>query len=524
MTNYKEYPITGFSSVELAHAKTILRQLDPETFDALDYYGIQANDQQYGTNFNGSKINKCHFKKCIFKEVDFLGTTGASSSFKNCVFKNCNITNACFDFADFSGSEFVAEDKIGDISASGFAHANLSRVKLNGISISACSFENSYFKNAVICDCSLKHCSFENASFEDTSFKSLDLSRTSLDFSTMNRITFRKVTLSPIGILHSFGGLYEVERNAENVTFKFPSSNVELTYADLISKLEGMQAFFFYVKDFFALSALNIYFGNHDQAYQYLGMGLVHSLNYRDFRMIGYYCKLASLNHFFTKRQLINLYNNLRSSSINETMTSHEYNVYLYEMDRIKRMLIDNPFGLPQMKISLITNIDSKEITLISEILEYLDKTIEEYLPQGSKHITLQHNSPFQFEIFLSDSLVTLYECALALSTGLFGLTTFIAKIQKMVTEHHKIKGLKLDNKLKELDIERRKSQSVRDNNYILESQENSLPFPRANTTKRIVSISFSIYTDIELPEELREVTISQQFFCKIDKGNSLEI
>ncbi len=511
MDDSGEHDIAGFSSVEVMRAESIMRKIDPARIDSLNYLGMKGRRQNYNKYFDGSKIVKSHFSKCTFSEVSFLGTAGAASSFSECVLQDCQIKNACFDFSDFSKSELISNDFTFNIAASGFANTNFSNTKLKGIILEGCNFENSYFRNAYLSNIKPFHCNFENVDFENAILEDVDLTMATIDFSILKKTVFKNVIVSPTGILHSFGGMKDVEDQNKSVIFKFPSSSKEISFSELILLLEDIQAYFYKINDFFALSTINIYFGNHDLAYQYIGMGLAYSLQYKDFRMIEYYCKLASLNHFFTRHQLQLLYNRLKSNQSIGIMTSHEYNVYRYELDRFKRLLIDTPFGLPQMIISVQTNIDHSESSVASEILNYLNDIVVKRMPQAPNYIQVRHNSPFLFDIFLSDSLASLYNFALLLAASFIGLTSSITKIQKIITEHYKIKSLKLDNKLKELDIERTKLQnsSQMENNHVAQDAYANLP-PRI-ALGRIVSLSLSVTTDSDLPKVLRELTFNNR-------------
>ncbi|WP_161625357.1 pentapeptide repeat-containing protein [Maridesulfovibrio hydrothermalis] len=486
-----------------------MRQFDPSLFDSIDYSGMQACEQSYGKEFDGSKIKKAHFTKCFFNEVSFLGTSGASSSFEECVLKNCQIKNSCFDFSNFTKSDHSK----ADIAASSFAYTNFAKSNLDGITFRGCNFESSYFKNASLRNSNCWDCSFENAHFENSVFENIDLSRTNIDFSIMENVSFKNVKLPLVGILHSFGGLENAEKNSDNILFKFPASDVEITFSELVSKLEDIQAFFSKTNDFFTLSTINIYFGKHDLAYEYLKKGLRYSLAQKDFRMIGYYCKLASLNLFFTKKQLRNLYEGLKSDSIVQILTEHEYQAYSYELDRIKRMLIDSPFGLPEMKITLATDIHPEEVTVTAEMFSYLNEAIEEYAPQASDHMIFRHNSPYLIELILSDSAVVLGNLALAVLKGFLGATSAVMAVQKVYDGYYRTEGVKLDNKYKRLEIEEKERLLQKHPAHVHTRQNKKKFLPSTPLKRRVKSVNIMMHAKREasVPKQFRELTIMKE-------------
>lgn len=163
--------------------------------------------------------------------------------------------------------------------------------------------------------------------------------------------------------------------------------------------------------------------------------GLHYCLGNRNFRMLRYLCKLASRNHFFTKKQLRQMYDTLRYHEGTHSMTHHEYQVFLFEMDGIKKLLIDRPFDASQMTITIKTGISSDDMDSAAAVLAVINKAIETYAPQASTHVTMRHNSPFIFEIFSSDSVTTLYNLLVQLSIVFYGETILLSPVITEITK-----------------------------------------------------------------------------------------
>lgn len=506
MSKNEQTSLVEFSSIEIERAEQLLRRLDPVRFNHTGYFGLNAKNRSFGSEFDGEKIKRCHFQECDFSKVQFIGTEGGSCSFKKCTLKDCTIRDTNFDLVSFHGSSFVSEDNGFSASSSGFSYANFEDATLDGIEVEGCTFDSSNFDDARIKNIHFKFCNFENSSFNRTTFENVDLSNASIDYSVMKEARFKNVTLSLKGILHTYFGLQNIQNYPDEIQLKFPSSNVQISFSEFIEQLEDLQAFFYGIHDYFSLSVINIYFGNHEKAYQYLGMGLKHSLQFKEFRMIGYYCKLASLNHFFDREQLRQLYEGLKSDELISSMTNHEYHVYLFEMDRIKRLLIDRPFGLPQINISVKTDIIPENTVLSSEMVAYINTSLERYLPNSSNFLTVRHNSPFEFGIQLSDNLQNLFEFTVLFSSAFFGITKGISSLQKIITDKLKINAQKLDNELKrreielkELEIQERKRKLVKANEIM----------PSTTLAQQVKSIEFTTQTEINLPDGLRHFSFS---------------
>jgi uncharacterized protein YjbI with pentapeptide repeats len=517
MTDLRASSFDGFSNVDIIRAESLMRKLDPGRFDQIDYFGLEATGHTYGKEFDGEKIKKCHFELCTFSDVAFVGATGASCSFRNCTLINCVVRDTCFDFADFSGTTISVNTQGENIQSSGFAYSNFSDARIYNVEFRGCNFDSSNFGRTHITNSSFKFCNFENACFDGTTFTNTDLSNASIDFSMLRDVTFNNVKLSMISLLHSFYGLQNAEKFSASTVVKFPSSDVEIGFPEFIDKLTDMQPFFFKINDFFSLSTSSIYFGDHDIAYKYIRQGLSHSLKYRDFRMIGYYCKLASLNHFFTRDQLKQLYEGLRSDNIVQSMTSHEYDVYTFELDRIRRILIDRPFGLPQVSITIATSISQDDIYGASLLTAHLTRLLKTHLPQSNNYITMRHNSPFDFIITISDHISQLYGCALLISTSIFGITPVILRYQKIIYEQLRIEGQKLEVEKKKIEVEMAKLDAdIKRGRQAAPSSELSLipasgpQYLPSEQADRVLSVELRVSADVNVDQRIRELTFTR--------------
>ena len=497
-----------YSSFETMTSEAFMKELDPNRFDKINYFGLVERGQVYGSDFHGSKIKKCHFTRCEFNDVSFTGTSGSSSSFKECVLNNCHIRNANFDFADFQGSRFLNDTNVPNIVSTGFNHSNFSHAAWEGVRFSGCSFDSGRFENTHVRDSECTNCNFENVHFENAVFENIDLSKASLDFSTMNNVTFNNVVLQLPGILHAYRGLENVERYGRNVSFKFPDSKVVISFSKLLENLEKMQPFFCRVNDFFVPANIQIFRGNNEQALEFIRSGVIHSLQFMDFRMIGYYCKLASLHYTFKNESLRQLYEMLQSDEIIEKMTPHEYQTYLFEMDRIKRLLIDRPFGQAQLKVSIETDITFNEVD-DSKIVSTLFGTVHEAAPQSNHHLEVRHNSPYWFDLLISGSHTDLFTYCGYFFGGFMLLTTIASTYQKLVNQHYVNKIKKIEAKEKEVDFDtkRKRNRLERDDfiTALLLKERKDAVSPIAD---RIVGVTVTFVTAQDVPKGLRKFTL----------------
>jgi len=530
-----------FTKYEREEAINILKELDPVRFSESDYYAVDISNKEFDSAFSGNKIRKSRFTSCKFNEVIFYGTAGTSSAIVGCEFIGCTVENAGFDFVDFTSTHFGVGDSITKIESSGFAYSNFSDSKILNVICSGSNFDNAYFNRTLIKNARLKHCKFENAHFINVSFENVDLSNLGFEFALFENINMNNAVLPYMGVLQSFNLLQEIYKQPEMVSLKFPDSEITISAQEFFKHIDKLQSYFYEKRDFFVLANINIFMGNQKQSFMYIMMGLNDSIEKSDFRMIRYLCKLASTNHFFTRNQLREIYEYLNLPKITERFNHHDYQIYFHEMDKIKRVLIDNPFELPQIVISVKTTIPAEDSENAGLLIASLSKFIDLIAPQSINYLTLRHNSPNIIEIFSSDNLNALYNTMAVLAFICLGVSSTVFNLRN---EFIGYKTKKLDYKDKEIDYEfKKKSFETRLEREMLETEklrkevfsqnesecyeklklaseqniENDLEsFYLADiipeTVKRqISSLSFSIKTDSVIPIELRSGSITRE-------------
>lgn len=547
-----------FSKTELNTAEQILEKFGSQRFASEDYY----YNVVYKKKFDGSKddinFRKLKHLECTFNNMTFNGTDGISSLLFDCTLTGCEFNNAGLDMSDFTQTRFMPSEKNTKINNSSFTDSNFMDSLFYKVQAEGCSFQNSTFEDAKIDNCNFNCCNFENSKFKNTCFNEVDLTTVCIDFAEFDNVTVHDTKFSIWGILWSFGGLQIIKKYENDVKLGLPNSIEYMTGSDFLNQLEQIEAHFYYKKDFFSLANINIYLGKQENAFFYIKNGLLYNLQIKNFRMIKYLCKLASNNYFFSKKQLSQLYYALQSSEVLRCMTSFEYKVYMNEMYGIKKLLIDNPFGQPQIVIRISTDINDNEYDLLSELLRYLEKATSEYAALSSHYLTLRHNSPYYIELFNSDSLANLYSFLTNLVIGICGYipqinallsayinikklqsgdTALIKKIkeaelqlkreqlktQQMTSDllllekekkENEIQNQKLENELLKLEIEKKRKEldELMDDNEskesLIDSVQNNMPPLPTRIQERIINISYSIYTENFLPFNLRENSI----------------
>ncbi len=558
MNSISTKDLLPFSGMELKNAEHILEKFGSRRFSSEDYYYNVVFKKEYDGSTDDISFRKLKHLECIFSNIKFDGTDGTSSLLVDCSLKGCQFNNAGFNMSDFTQTRFEPSEKNTQILNSSFVDSNFMECSFQKVGAEGCSFQISTFEDVIINNCNFNCCNFENAKFKNTFFKDADLTAACIDFSEFDNARIHNTKFSYWGILWSYGGLQIVKKYQETVKLGLPNSDEFINGIDFLNQLEQIQAHFYYKKDYFSLANINIFLGNQEKAFLYVRDGLLYNLQIKNFRMIKYLCKLASNNHFFSKKQLSQLYYALQSNEFLKSMTSFEYKIYMNEMNDIKKLLVDNPFGQPQIVIRISTNIGDDEYGLLTELLGYLEQVMARVTVQSNHYITIRHNSPFSLELFNSDNLVNLYSLLAALVIGIWGcipqindlLSAFIniKKIQSNDTDLTKkikenelqlkkeelksqqitndlllldkerkqdeIQTQKLENELLKLEIEKLHKElnslmdTPEDGKAIGDMLQNNIVVLPTQIQERIVNISYSTHTEQPLPYNLRENSI----------------
>lgn len=441
-----------FTKIEQNIAEDLLKEFAPnELVYSTSTRSHPIENKKFDKNFCGRLVRQPQFRNCTFTEVDFSGIDGTASGWINCKINNSLFKDAGMNYSDFSGSHFLLDTRIIN---TGCSECNFTNTLFQNSVCDGTTFDRSFFINSIIKDCKFTHCSFIDGTFRNTAIENTVLTQASLEYATFQNITWGDNTILPFwGILKSYNGLDSIKKTQNKVYIQASINGSKILCERFIEMLNDLQPYFWKRKDFFVLANINIFLGHQKTALKYMLEGLRYSLDNRDFRMIRHLCELAANNHFFTREQLHLLYNILTSNDTLLKMNDHEYQIYIDELDTIKRLLIDNPYSMPQMVITYKTDYPDDTYEYLFCLVNFIEKSIKKYLPQASYYFTVHRNSPPTAEIFLSDTLINLYYFFVA-TTPLLIITA--GKALSGLKSLLETQGIDLDNKIKRKELERK--------------------------------------------------------------------
>uniref|UniRef100_UPI0040570416 pentapeptide repeat-containing protein n=1 Tax=Agathobacter sp. TaxID=2021311 RepID=UPI0040570416 len=479
-----------FSKLELQSACNLLNTIVPLEPLRDETHSFKGNGKKYGNEFNGSLMRTGMYYDCIFADVNFYGTAGNNSVFDYCNLENCKIIDANFKYSKFTNSELSIHSEASTYDYSDFSDATVSQSSLDSSSFTECYFNNTTFKDFII-----KNCEFKSSLFINCTFANIDFSMATFDYAEFDNSIFDNVTLPFFGILNLIRG-FDIIVNQKNIFFKAASSNYVVSSYEYINIIRQLKPVFFYENNFLALANIYTYDGEIQNAYASILNGLEVSCKTKNFSMIHHLCRFASLNNYFTSKQLKEFYKFIEENLNVYKLGYVEYHNYLNELYLAKKLLIDCPHNRDIMEINIQATFCYKDHKKLMETLRLIDLTLEEYAPNSTNHITIRHNSPPSITIILSDNIYILYLAFLALQLVLCKSLNGIEKIQNLIRNKNEIKLQKLDEELKKLEIQKKK----------LEIEQESKESPSILLPRDFKEISYIVDANGNWPQELRKM------------------
>lgn len=412
----------------------------------------------YSGDYTRKSLKRSNLTRCNFINANFTRVAATGSKFLKSDFLNCIISGANFQYCDFSGSSIKTENKEIILDGSNFSESIFSDSKLLDLSIVACSFSQVLFYNSIIKNCEIKSTTFENSTFINCKFENLELRNLNLEFTEFKNVKMKNVVLPFSQMPYTFGGLtYLFDTNDTVYLSSKINQDKKITVNEYKKSLNHLEKYYLSINEFFPLT--NIYLAQKklDYAYQSIVNGLVYSVQTKDFRMLKFFCRLASISDCFSSTQLHELYNKIHEIIPAEHLDVNELHNYEIHIGEIRTLLLNNKANKLTAQISLKTNIENQNSIDLGYLIKILNETIR--LSDNDLKwdlIEIRHNSPYELFLQVSSSDYTL------IVSSIVFVYTVLMKSNKLYQEfcntalkHLDVKKKVLENKnLKKLKDE----------------------------------------------------------------------
>lgn len=422
-----------FSPVEIDAAIKLAQAVDPDEPQGIKTLGQYIRHEHFGADTHAHALKGKKFIDCSFFRLSILGTNVSNAALTNCGLEQCEVVNSNLKYSDFSGSRLQLSGVSSSFDSSDFSCATICNSHLEG-----CSFSESYFWGAKIQNSTFLSSELTSAVFLQTSIENVDMSQANLEYSEFEQTVFLNVSLPYWGILHVTKGFHEI-LSAPDVWFVTPDGAHRVKRDQYLEETSLLRPYFYYKKDFLALANLYIFEGDNTNAYYAVLCGLEYAANIGSLKLMRNLCRLASLNSFFSKAQMYELYQRIEASLANTNLSPMQYKNYTQELDLAKHFLIDCPLDQDSISITVRTSIPSTNYQKLSAMLKTLDAVIAETAPMAVSHMEVRHNSPIEIVVQVSGALFQLLTVFAVLDFIFDKTTSYIEKIQNIILNHREM-------------------------------------------------------------------------------------
>lgn len=364
-------------------------------------------------SFNGALFNNTIFGDCKLLNCNMQSSSLQSSSFNNCILSGSNLSQSYIWDTQFNNSQILGTTLLQSV------------------------ITNSYFNN-----CEIKSVSFENCLISETYFANIRLADLNMEYAQFSNIHSENAIYPFAQIPYIFNGLQYILNTKDDVWITSRKNGKDKIsvdeYRDILNDLKIL---YWDRRDYFPLANIYDCEGRKENAIRALNSGVEKSLTSRNFRMLKYYCKLATNLKVAEPLNARNLYKYIENFIQSHPMQENEYFAYyLYQPD-IKRILLESFSEHSLNTITLVTNIASEDYYRISILLEVFDTLYNLLTTQPlNKKIELRHNSDYiiEFAHMLPTHYPLIFLGFVCVIVGTSNITNIIEKIQSIIYTKHK--------------------------------------------------------------------------------------
>ena len=408
-------------------------------------------DQKFGEKIDLRKTLRGNFYNCCFTKSRFDNFDCSDYFFSSCEFLNCTIENSNFSYL---GAVDYTNCKNTILINSSFDYSILEDVTFEGLLIKACHLGCSTIKNCTINNVNVNCSDFVGSIIENSTITNIELNETDIQYVEFSNVKASGVTFLIEDILHCFNGIDMIEKNKHTVKLRLFDTSRKISGDEFINSLRLMMPYLYSINDYFSLANICMYYGESQKAFEYILLGLKYNLEQRDFKVIRYFCKLATSTPLFSYKDLKTLYQALESNEISSNLTRFEYRRYINELAEIKHILIENPSAQIQMNITIKTLIDEYDYNKLMYIIQAIDVVANEVIPQTQKSVSIRHNSSPVIDIILNGQWENLVPFFATLCAVLGCSIKYIKQIYDVLILKETLYVKKINNKIKTVEYE----------------------------------------------------------------------
>ena len=457
--------INKISKAQIERAQTNIEKRLPDK----DVYNGQLFQQFLNAtpscNLKRKSLKRINVKRTTFKNTCFVATAGTGSKFKETYFHKCNFSGANFQSCYFDKCTFSSKSLI---KGANFSHSVFINCVFKNITIKQSTLYDCHFENCTFESCKIYSNTLENSLFYMCRIEHVDLAHINLEYMQIKNLKMNDVKLPPYQVAYIIGAPYFIKTTTDNVMIYTDKGDVSAS--EYYALYEDLALYYYSHGEYFPLANILMALGKHQEAFEYIKVGIQEACDYFDFRMIKHFCRLVCTNESYTSYQLKEIYNMITGLSFNTNWDLNTLHSYMIHIGAIRELLLNNSESnsTQRVEVQVRTNIDKDDLASVNELYNEINILIRNNCSeQHTDCIELRHNSPYELYITFIDTLPYVLSFLTSLY-GLFAVGNKFVDICKNILETQKVwkendmlnyerEEKKLDIELKRLELEEKK-------------------------------------------------------------------
>lgn len=486
--------INRYSKKKIEKAVQNIEQKLPDR----DVYNGQLFQQFYKANisrdFTRKSLKRINVKNTKFMSCSFVAAAGTGSKFTQTVFDNCdfsgsNFQNCYFNKCDFTNKVLI---KGTNFSHSVFIECNFKNITIKQSTLYDCHFENCSFES-----CDIYSDTLENSLFYCCQIKHIDLAHINLEYMQIKNISMTDVKLPPYQVAYIIGAPSYIKSTSDNVSVY--TDGGDISRQNYYGLYNDLTLYYYSHNEYFPLANLLIALDRHQEAFDYIKLGIQESCDFFDFRMIKHFCLLACSNDNFSATHLKEIYDMITDLSFKNDWDLNTLHSYMINIGAIRELLLNNSESdrKQRVEISIKTTINKDDLTSINELYNQINMLIRDNCSnQHIDCIELRHNSPYELLVTCIDTLpyiisfISSIYGVLAIGNKFIDVYKNILETQKLLYENELFKYQKeekeLDIELKQLELNEKQKKGKTASIYTITEIEHTMKCNTLNSAKAI--------------------------------------
>ncbi|EOS29422.1 hypothetical protein C807_02808 [Lachnospiraceae bacterium 28-4] len=429
--------------------KPLLTEKRPLQYEASQVLAATAALEKYMTLMqNNNRLLESGIHVSLtgeYNDVSLKRTCLENSEAIDASFMNTALTGSYFSEMNFRSSKFDESN----MQYCQFVHSTFQNVTIHSTNLSysnffATDFKDVHFKGSTVSEILFEQCTFEgctfvssmleSAIFMNCTFIGVKFLNSNVEYMELNNCKLNDVHLPMAQVPYIFG-LFQSMMDVGN-DIKLSADHMMVPLNEYKELKDDLVIYYTSIQEYFPLA--NIYLANTEweNAYDSICFGMERAIVQRNFRMLKFFCKQAKQKNVFPYQKLKELYTLIEKYASAQKFNIYEQRSFIYNIEEIRSLLLENMDNYPTARISMQTNIDSSESDKIIRFIEYIDTIISESCERKISYIEYHHNSDAHFVVHISAHYL---EIIFILYTFLTLSNNVIDAVQKKIINHQTI-------------------------------------------------------------------------------------